>query len=104
MNRIIRYTIPYIISMQLFMITGCSRPPQVDSDQIRLVEAAWTAVAGKDLKALNEVMKLADTEHQSGRLTDHQWSNFQEIYKSAEAQKWKSAEDSAFEFLHAQGP
>jgi hypothetical protein len=86
------------------MNAGCSRPPQVNPDQIRLVEATWTAVSGKDLKALDSVMKLADTEHQSGRLTDHQWSTFQDIFQKTQVQNWQSAEDSAFEFLHAQGP
>lgn len=86
------------------MAPGCSKPPQVEPQQIRLVEATWTAVAGKDLKSLAMLTKTVEAERQSGRISPNQNAYFQKIFANAQNQRWQEAEEAAFEFLHAQGP
>ena len=67
MNRII----PYIIVMQVFMIAGCSRPPQVNPDQIRLVEATWTA----NLEQVNAHIDTEDNHAYRLAHIDRAWRN-----------------------------
>lgn len=92
------------ISAMLLASSACARPLQVEPNQIRLVEATVTAVAGKDLKSLETILHEAERALLSKAMTQKQKEQFQSICDDARAGRWKEAEEASLDFLYAQGP
>lgn len=92
------------ISTMLLATSACARPLQVEPEQVRLVEATVTALAGKDLKSLETILHEVERAARSKALSPRQKERFQSICGDARAGRWKAAEDAAYDFLHAQRP
>ena len=92
------------ISASLLATTGCAKTLQVPPEQIRLVEATVTAVAGKDLKSLETIVQDVDKAFEAGTLSKQHQQRFHYIYSDAKSERWQAAEEAAYEFLFAQGP
>lgn len=99
-----RWRAKFALLLVSLMSPGCGRTSAVAPDQIRLVEAAYTATGGRDLKSLDTVLLQAHHEYEQKRMTAKQLEVFRSIQAAAEKQLWKQASDIAFDFLHAQGP
>lgn len=99
-----RWQAKLILLLGTLMTTGCGRTSALAPDQIRLVEAAYTATGGRDLKSLNTVLLQATHEFEQNRMKSSQLEIFRSIHAAAEKQQWNQAGDIAFDFLYAQGP
>lgn len=92
------------IAAVCFALAGCGGEPQIAKGNVRLVDKLKTAVAAKRSDWLELAAKQIDQQHQSGKLSDDEYSALQPIIAEARQSHWTEAGSQMTRLLHGQHP
>ena len=81
---------------------GCGSPPQMGTDNYRLVAGLRTAISSRRVDWLDAASKQADKRHAEGTLNDEQFAEFEAIVAQARDGQWSEAETAVIRLEKAQ--
>jgi hypothetical protein len=93
-----------LLAAVLALVCGCSRPPQMGTENYRLVAGLRTAISTHRIDWLEAAAKEADKRHSAGGLSDEQFAQIEAIVGQARAGDWATAEDDVIRLEKAQQP
>ncbi len=83
---------------------GCSRGPQLSSENRELIVSLATAVSTRESKWLDENVAKIEKRRAEGKCTDAEYAAFQEVVDKARAGDWDAAQEAAYALRDAQEP
>lgn len=88
----------------LLSSAGCYRPPQVASDNLKLISSLRTALSTRNLERLDDNQKALDDRRAEGKLSEEEFAAFSDLIAMARAGKWEKAEQRVVKFQRVQQP
>jgi hypothetical protein len=86
------------------LAVGCGGPPQVGTNNYRLIAGLRTAISSRRADWLEAAAKQAAERHAAGDLNDEQFAEFEAIIAQARGGQWQDAENEVIRLGKAQKP
>lgn len=86
----------------LALVVGCSRPPQVGTQNYELVAALRTAVSARRTDWLEDAAKVISARHAAGEINEQQFTALEAIVEQGRGGDWQGAESEVMRLAQAQ--
>lgn len=97
-NRVVKI----IAAMALFAVSGCTRLPVVEFDNLPLVASLRTACSARNEQWLAGVEKAVAERHNSGKMSEAEKAQFDKLIAQARGGDWQGADKHCYHFERAQ--
>ncbi len=103
-NRVRVSVVWLCLGLSVFMFAGCSRVPQVLTDEAVFgeLDALYTAVTTKRRDLLTDCQQRIKKLHDEKRLSDAGHKEIQAIVALTEQDKWRPAAERLYDFMRGQ--